>query len=354
MPEGSGGEKSEQPTPKKRSDARGEGQVAFSSEINTSGMLLIGFTALSLFAPWFWATMSAMMRRAFEQDLARELDEARDLAALAMAYLPVAGWLLPLLGTLALAGIGLSLLQVGWHPTLKPLVPNFGRVNPLTGFGRVFGRRGLMRFVFSVVKMVLIASVAWHLLSVSIPGDIFVRGDLSGRLASEAKEMWELAMTLAAVLASVALGDYIFQRFQHTRDLMMTKQEIKEEYKQADGDPLVKGKIRQIQRQMAQRRMMQEVPKADVVITNPTHVAVALKYDKDAPNSAPIVVAKGYDGVAQRIKKIALENGITMVENIPLARALAKEVEIGRAIPVKWYAAVAEVLAMVYKLKKAR
>ncbi len=353
MPEGSSGEKSEQPTPKKRSDAREEGQVAFSSEVNTSGMLLIGFAALSVFAPWFWATMSGMMRRAFEHDMAREFEDASDLAALALAYLPVAGWLLSLLGIFALAGIVISLAQVGWHPTLKPLVPKFARVNPLTGFGRVFGRRGLMRFVFSLIKLILIGSVAWHLLADSIPGDIFVRADLSGRLVSEARDLWELAMKLAAVLAIVAFSDYIFQRFQHTQDLKMTKQEVKEEYKQADGDPLVKGKIRQIQRQMAQRRMMQEVPKADVVITNPTHVAVALKYDKDQPNSAPIVVAKGYDAVAQRIKQIAAENGITMVENIPLARALAKEVEIGRAIPVKWYTAVAEVLAMVYRLKKA-
>ena len=132
----------------------------------------------------------------------------------------------------------------------------------------------------------------------------------------------------------------------------VTKQEIKEEMRQSEGDPLIKQKIKQIQRQMAQRRMMQEVPKADVVITNPTHVAVALKYAQDKM-AAPVVVAKGYDEVAQRIKKIAADNKILMVENVDLARALAKEVEIGRAIPTKWYQAVAEVLSLVYKLKKA-
>jgi flagellar biosynthesis protein FlhB len=144
--------------------------------------------------------------------------------------------------------------------------------------------------------------------------------------------------------------DFMYQRYQHTKDLMMTKQEVKEEFKQAEGDPMIKGKIRQIQRQMAQRRMMQEVPKADVVITNPNHVAVALRYDRETMH-APEVIAKGYDDVAQRIKAIAKEHNIPMVENVPLARALAKEVEIGRGVPGKWYEAVASVLAAVYKVK---
>jgi flagellar biosynthetic protein FlhB len=160
-----------------------------------------------------------------------------------------------------------------------------------------------------------------------------------------------MIVKLASVLFIIAAGDFIFQRIQHTKDLMMTKQEIKEEIKQSEGDPLIKSKIRQIQRQMAQRRMMQEVPKADVIITNPTHVAVALKYDK-ATMAAPIVLARGYDDVAQRIKAIAAEHGIVQVENIALARALAKELDVGDAVPVKWYQAVAEILSMVYKLKK--
>jgi flagellar biosynthetic protein FlhB len=178
-----------------------------------------------------------------------------------------------------------------------------------------------------------------------------VKRDAAERLAVESWGIFVLVMKLAAVLFVIAAADFLFQRWQHTQDLMMTKQEIKEEIKQSEGDPLVKGKIRQIQRQIAQRRMMQEIPKADVVITNPTHVAVALKYDKETM-AAPIVLAKGYDEVAQRIKEIAKEHGIVQVENVPLARALAKELDVGDPVPVKWYQAVAEVLSMVYKLKK--
>jgi flagellar biosynthesis protein FlhB len=347
-----GGEKSELPTPKKLRDAREEGQVSFSPEVNTSGMLLIGFITLAMMGPGLWDAMAVVVRRSVSEHLVIELNDASAVSHLFSQYAVVANWLVPFLGVLFAAGLLLSIGQVGFHPTLKPLMPKLARINPLTGLGRLFGMRGLMRFVFSFSKLVLVLLIAYWVLSHDIPKQTYINLDLGKRMASESWALFMLAFKLAAVLALIAFGDFVYQRIQHTRDLMMTKQEIKEEMRQSEGDPLIKMKIRQIQRQMAQKRMMQEVPKADVVITNPTHVAVALKYNKDTM-AAPIVIAKGYDAIAQRIKAIAAENNITMVENIDLARALAKEVEIGHPVPLKWYQAVAEVLSIVYKLKKA-
>jgi flagellar biosynthesis protein FlhB len=347
-----GGERSELPTPKKLRDARDEGQVAFSPDVNTAGMLLIGFVLIAAMAPWWWSTMALILRRAITDQLTTDITDQHDILYLIGQYAPVAQWMIPFFGVILLAAIVLSVAQTGFGMSLKPLIPKVSRVSPLTGIQRLFGLRGLMRFVFSLLKLILVIYIAWYVLSQDIAQQTYVTTALAKRLGDSCWGMFVLAMKIIVVLALIAAGDYIFQRFQHIRDLMMTKQEIKEEMRQSEGDPLVKSKIRQIQRAMAQKRMMQEVPKADVVITNPTHVAVALKYDKQEMQ-APIVVAKGYDAVAQRIKKIAAENNITMVENVELARALAKEVEIGRAIPVKWYQAVAEVLAVVYKLKKA-
>jgi flagellar biosynthesis protein FlhB len=347
----SGGEKSEYPTPKRLEEARLDGQVSFSAEVNIATLLLIGFCTLAMIAPSAWTSMAAMMRLAMGDALHWELDSRETMRAFADQLMMSAGWLGPLLGVLFLSGLGLSIAQVGLRFTAKPLIPKLNRISPLTGFQRLFGMRGLMRFVVNLLKLAGIILLAWHLLAADIPRMTTMKHDAAERMALESWGIFVLVIKLAAVLFIIAAGDFIFQRYQHTQDLMMTKQEVKEEIKQSEGDPLVKSKIRQIQRQIAQRRMMQEVPKADVVITNPTHVAVALKYDK-ATMAAPIVLAKGYDEVAQRIKALAAEHGIVQVENITLARALAKELDVGDPVPVKWYQAVAEVLSMVYKLKK--
>jgi flagellar biosynthesis protein FlhB len=347
----SGGEKSEMPTPKRLEDARLDGQVSFSAEVNIASLLIIGFCTLAVIAPWAWNSMAAMMRLAMGDALHWELDSRDTMGAVTDQLLMAAGWLVPLLGVLFISGLGLSVAQVGLRITGKPLIPKLTRISPLTGFQRLFGMRGLMRFVVNLLKLTLVVLLAWYLLSDDIPRMVVMKRDAAERMAIEAWGIFVLVIKLASVLFIIAAGDFIFQRYQHTQDLMMTKQEIKEEMKQSEGDPLIKSKIRQIQRQMAQRRMMQEVPKADVVITNPTHVAVAIRYDK-ATMAAPIVVARGYDEVAQRIKAIAAEHGIVQVENVTLARALAKELDVGDPVPVKWYQAVAEVLSMVYKLKK--
>jgi flagellar biosynthetic protein FlhB len=347
----SGGEKTEQPTPKRLSDARDDGQVCFSSEIVVAGLLLVGFCAMALSGPWFWQAMAATMRNALGDALTWHLDDRQVQHLLLWQYANAFKWLLPFLAVMFLAGLVLCISQVGFHLTLKPLIPKPERLSPITGFSRLFGRRGLMRFVLSFLKLSLVMWIAYSVLCQDIPRITYIKADIAERTARVAWMIFSLVMKLVSVLLLIAATDYVFQRFQYIRDMMMTKQEVRDEMKQSEGNPMVKGRIRRLQREMAKRRMMQEVPKADVVITNPTHVAVALKYDRQNM-FAPVVIAKGYDEVAQRIKALAQEHGIVQVENIPLARALAKEVEIGKPIPTKWYIAVAEVLTMVYKLKK--
>jgi flagellar biosynthetic protein FlhB len=346
-----GGEKTELPTPRRLEKAREEGQVAFSTEINVAVLLILGLCLLALMAPWFWSAAASCIKHACTDGLRWDgtLDTVVGLVLADAA--PLLWWALPFLATMLIAGVALSLLQVGWQPTLKPLMPKPDKLNPITGFGRLFGLRALMRFVFNLLKLSVVIAVAWWAVGNLLPHEIRPVPDVGRRLAQDLWLLFGLAMKLCGVLLLIGFADMLYQRWQHRRDLMMTKQELREEFKQSEGDPLMKGRIRQVQRQIAQRRMMQEVPKADVVITNPTHVAVALKYDR-GQMAAPVVVAKGYDAMAQRIKALAREHGVTLVENVTLARALAKEVEIGRPVPVKWYQAVAEVLAMVYKLKQ--
>jgi flagellar biosynthetic protein FlhB len=346
-----GAEKTELPTPKRLEDARGEGQVAFSQDFTVGAGMVAAFALLIAFGSWFMTAMSDTMRWSVVDAIHIEIDDREALRSLIMHHLPIAMWLAALVASLVLLNIAVGLMQVGFAPTLKPLIPKFEKLSPLAGFKRILGMRGLIRTVFSMLKLALVGVIAWQAIAGHLASDTLVTTDLGKRLHDEASSLAHLGMLLAVVLLIIGILDLMFQRWQMTRDLMMTKQEIKEEYKQSEGDPLVRGKIKQIQRKLAMSRMMQEVPKADVVITNPTHVAVALKYDK-ASMAAPVVLAKGYDDVAQRIKAIAAQHDIPMVENVPLARALAKDVEVGKPISTKWYQAVAEVLALVYKIKE--
>jgi flagellar biosynthesis protein FlhB len=349
----SGGEKTEEPTPKKLQDARNEGQVAMSMELNTAVLLLVGLCLLASFGTWFCQAAAVTIRFSLMEALTWEMDDTTTVRAMVMNLAPLGLWAAAFIGSMAATGLVVCIAQVGFNLSGQALIPKFERISPLTGFGRLFGLRGLMRFLTNVLKLIILTGIAWMALASDIPRLAYITGDLGTRLANETWWIFLIGLKLALTLGIVGATDLLYQRFQHHRDLMMTKQEVKEEFKQSEGDPLVKSKIRQIQRAMAQRRMMQEVPKADVVITNPTHVAVALKYDAQKM-AAPIVLAKGYDEVAQKIKKLAAEHNIPMVENVPLARALAKEIAVGKPVPGKLYQAVAEVLSYVYKLKRGR
>jgi flagellar biosynthetic protein FlhB len=244
-----------------------------------------------------------------------------------------------------------NILQVGWKVTAKPMKPKLDKFNPINGFKRIFSKDSLFELVKSIAKIFLIVYVAY--VSIRDEADkIFILYDmpLNQALSYCGTVILNAGLKISIVYLVVGIADFVYQKFRFKEDMKMTKQEVKDEYKNTEGDPEIKGKQRQRMREASRRRMMQDVPKADVVITNPTHLAVAIKYDAEKAR-APIVLAKGEDFLAQKIREAAKENGIEIVENKPLARMLYANVEIGEEIPPELYQAVAEVLAMVYNMK---
>jgi len=244
-----------------------------------------------------------------------------------------------------------DVVQVKWKPTMKPLMPKFSNLSPINGVKKLFSVNSLVELVKSILKISLIIYMCYAYLKDKWVM-LFNLYDLSlmEALQELAVVVTDLGIRIAAIYMIIALADYIYQKVKFKNDMKMTKQEIKEEYKQSEGDPQIKGKIRQKMQEVSRRRMMQDLPKADVVITNPTHYAVAIKYDPEVAD-APLVIAKGEDYLAARIKEIAKENHIEIVENKPLARMLYANVDVGQAVPPELYQAVAEVLAFVYHLQ---
>jgi flagellar biosynthetic protein FlhB len=259
--------------------------------------------------------------------------------------------LAPVLGVILLVGLLVNYLQVGVIFTLKPLVPTFNKINPVNGFQRLFSRRSMVEFVKSVLKLLIIGWIAYAGVKAALP--LLVPAmDMQGTEALSLVGSLTLSILNKIILVLVVLAvlDYLYQKWDYEDNLRMSKQEIRDEFRQAEGDPMIKARIRQIQREMARRRMFDAVPRADVVVTNPTHVAVALEY-KDGMQ-APVVLAKGERVVAERIRDMAIKNGIPIVQNPPLARALLKSCPIGMPISPDLFEAVAEVLAFVYRLNK--
>ncbi len=256
------------------------------------------------------------------------------------------------IGVSGAAGVAVSVAQVGFLFTTQPLVPDPNRINLLTGAARLLGPRGAVETAKAILKMAVVGFVAFTTVRAHLT-DLVALITLPGAawLARLGAIVYELGLRVASVLFVLAVADYAYQRWEHEKSLKMSKEEIKQEYKQSEGDPHVRAAIKQRQRDMARKRMMADVPKADVVLTNPTHFAVALVYESDG-TGAPRVVAKGADNVAAKIREVARENGVAVVENAPLAHALHKEVEVGQEIPPALYAAVAEVLAFVYEQER--
>ena len=347
-------ERTEKPTSKKLSKAREEGQVSKSQEVSTA-FILFGALGVFLFVgPWMFWTLSDFMHGIFENLGTLHIEGISARAFLFEVFQNIGLIIMPLLLVLLILGVAANLLQVGFLFTLKPFVPKLSKFNPITGMKKFVSLKSLVEFLKSLVKIVFIGGISWLVLRGeldSIPS--LIEMSVGQILTYIGTASLKLIFYVALGMIVLAAIDFSYQRWQHTKDLMMSKQEVKDENKQSEGDPQVKGRIRRAQREMAMKRMMKYVPDADVVITNPTTLAIAVKYNAKEM-FAPQIVAKGAKLMAERIKDIARESDVPIVENKPLAQLLYKSVEIGDFIPPNLYKAVAEVLAYIYKLRGMR
>ncbi|MEK8130216.1 flagellar biosynthesis protein FlhB [Paenibacillus filicis] len=345
------GEKTEPATPKKKQDARKKGQVAKSMELPAAFILFFSFLSFFVFGGFMKTHLVGMFRSVYTDFLLLSVTADNVLVLfekLGLQILMIVGPIFLISVIIAIAG---NYLQIGFLMTGDPLMMKFSKINPLEGAKKLFSMRAVVDFLKSMLKMSVIGYIVYstlmgereHIMQLAhLP--------LEEILSFTSSLVLMLGVKIGAVLIVLAVLDYMYQKYEYEKGLKMSKQDIKDEYKKSEGDPLIKGKIREKQRRMALQRMMQDVPKADVVITNPTHFAVALQYD-GSQMQAPTVIAKGSDYVALKIKQVAKDHGVTTIENKPLARALYAQVEIGEAIPADMFQAVAEVLAYVYKLK---
>ncbi len=344
-------EKTEPATPRRREEARKKGQVLKSVEVVSALVLLACFMALNALGPFLLSIFRETL------SISLELGRQPELSAHGYSHFlwlvgQYAKGALPLMAVALVVGVAANLAQVGFTLSSEPLQPNFGRLNPIQGFGRIFSKRAIFEMLKSLAKLGLVGWVVYRAIRDELARLPQLLGMEIGQIVSFiAQLVLTIGLRAGLVLLIVAAVDFFYQWRDYEKNLRMSKQEIKEEYKQTEGNPQIKSKIREKQRQMSLRRMMQEVPKADVIITNPTHFAVALAY-REKEMSAPQVVAKGQDYMAQRIKALALESRVTIVENKPLARSLYQAAEVGDSVPQELYQAVAEVLAFVYRLKR--
>ncbi len=342
------GEKTEAPTPKRRQEARQRGQVAKSQDLTAAVVLLAGLVTLKAAGPWMWKKLLSAMRGCLSAD---QPVSVGDLVPTAGALTDVMIWLLvPLLVVVFIAAAGMLLWQVGFLITWQPLTPNLDKLSPLKGFKRIFSPRTAMTTVFHVGKMFLLAFVVYWTLAGAV-GKIMFSMDM-GHIelyVMAAQLVFDVGIRMVIVMLVLALFDYLYQRYRHEQELKMSKEEIREEMKRMEGDPTLKRRRREVQMKLALQRIRQAVPTADVVVTNPTHYAIALKYDPEAM-AAPKVVAKGSDQMAYRIRQIAAAAHVPIVERRELVRMMYDAVEIGQEIPERFYEAIAEVLAYVYEL----
>ena len=346
------GEKTEEPTPKKRADARKKGQVAKSQELNTAFVLLAGFLILRILWEYLYVNIAEYTVYLYSHITQNMSTEGITELFIGIMIL-LAKTVIPVMFAILIIGLGINVFQVGLMISTEKLEPKLSNLNPINGFGRIFSKRSLVELFKSIFKIIVIGYFLYLYLKDQIPlVPQFIFFDLPHSLATIADIIFTMAFQVIGVIMIMAAADYAYQQWQTTQDLKMSKQEVKDEFKQMEGDPQIKGKIKQKQRQMAMQRMMSEVPKADVIVTNPTHLAVALSYKKGM--IAPLVIAKGQDLVAEKIKDIAREHHILIVENKPVARALFEAVEVGGTVPAELYQAVAEILAYVYKIKHRR
>ena len=355
--DGPGGEKTEEPTAKKLEDARKEGQVAKSKEITNVCELLTFFLLIYFWARYMGTYFIGNMYDIYSQipEYIKMYDGSIQSQTFRALFIQSMTRVLMIVAPFLLVGAFVSfvtnVVQVKWRPTTKPLQPKPNKLNPVSGFKRLFSLNSLVELLKSLLKIGLVGYVVYSYLKKNMP-PLYQFYDLSLNqgIMQVGMLVVNLGIRISLFYVIIALLDFIYQKVKFKNDMKMTKQEVKDEYKNQEGDPQIKGKQRQRMQEASRRRMMQQLPQADVVITNPTHYAVAIKYDQEVYD-APYVVAKGADYLAQKIKETAKENHIEIVENKPLARMLYANVEVGGVVPPELYQAVAEVLAFVYHLQ---
>jgi flagellar biosynthetic protein FlhB len=341
-------DKTESPTAKRRGDARQKGTVVKSTEVNSVIVLLTGLFMLKFFGRWMLDQMGACMVEIFKNLSSFEMTQERLIELTAQAVMLSFLIITPVCVGIMLFGVVANVMQIGFLFTAQPITPNLNKVDPISGFKRLFSARSLVEAVKNIIKLVIIGFIAyWTVMAVFEQIMMLADASVITILNFAAKTSYDIILRVSLALIVLAILDWSYQKYEHEKQLKMTKQEVKEEHKQMDGDPQVKARIKSVQRE---RRMMQEVPKATVVVTNPTFIAIALRYEP-AENDAPMVLAKGKRIIAEKIKQLAIENGIPIIEDRPLARGMYDKIEVGFPIPADFFTAVAEIMAYVYRLK---
>ena len=345
-----GGERTEAPSAKRRQDFRDKGQVAQSKEVHTAALFTISLAFWFLYLPRFIQSFTDFIAAIWQSSCQFIITPASIVKLAAFSFKDLSFLLFPLFLTVLVVGFLSSFLQFGWLLTGKPLTPDFSKLDPLKGMGRIFSKRSLVELVKSLTKVVLIGWIAYSTVINNLPEALLLIDSTAiTTLTFMGKTAGLILAKVCGLLILIAFLDFLFVRWEMEQKMKMTKQELKEEYKESEGDPLVKSQIRAIQHDMARKRMMADVPKADVIITNPTHFSVAIKSDSDRMD-APTIIAKGADLIALKIREIARDHDVPIVENPPVARLLHK-LDVGATIPESLFKAVAEILAHVYSLK---
>jgi flagellar biosynthetic protein FlhB len=345
------GEKTEKATPKKRQDARKKGQVAKSQDVNTAIGLFTVFLFFLFAGSYLKRIILSIFELSFQKYMLMELTESNIQIIFLEMVKAMAMLVGPIMLVALIAGVAANYFQVGFLFAPESIQMKLEKIDPIKGFKRIFSLRSVVEFLKSILKLSIVGVITFLVLWNRMDEILILSQNTIGTALSVLADLTiQMGLFAVGALLFLSLLDYLYQKYDFEKNIRMSKQDLKDEFKNSEGDPLIKSKIKQRQREMAMRRMMQEVPNADVIITNPTHYAVAIKYDEKKLD-APYVVAKGVDYVAQKIKFIAKENQVIVVENRPLARALYSQTEIGDAIPEEFFKATAEILAYVYRTK---
>lgn len=346
------GEKTEKATPKKKEDSRKKGQAAKSNDVNTAITLFAAFLMLWFMGAQLLQKLMHLVEFLLREGLMFEITE-ENIHLLFVQLIKESVWLAaPILGAIMVAGIFSNFIQIGFMFSTEPIMMKLSHLDPIQGLKRIYSLRALVELMKSILKITSVGAVAFFVIwnkkdqlmrlsQISLDSSLALFGHL----------VYQMGFYVSMLLIALSLLDFLYQKYDFEKNIRMSKQDIKDEYKKSEGDPKIKSKIKEKQRQMAMRRMMKDIPNADVIITNPTHYAIALKYD-DGKMHAPVVVAKGVDYVAQKIKELGMASSVSMVENRLLARTLYSRTDIGDPIPEDLFKAVAEILAYVYQIKK--